>query len=601
MTRPQACPDETTLRDFLRDQFADADAERIDDHIGGCPACQRALDRLVGSLPGRWLPVPDGAEGDATVTHAAAVSLGVMPRVLTSAIEPDDLPRPVAPPGSPETPTAADGPARLHLLGEIARGGMGAVLKGRDVDLGRDLAVKVLLERHRDKPELVRRFVEEAQIGGQLQHPGIVPVYELGALADRRPYFAMKLVKGRTLAALLDGADRPGGRPARGSSAIFEQVCQTVAYAHARGVIHRDLKPSNVMVGALRRGAGDGLGPGQGPGRHRRRRGRRGRPGAGRSTRPRGRGRRRTDRRQRAGDARLHGRRSRPAARSRRSTSGPTCSAWGRSCARSSPAGRPTSARTRARVRRLAIEGRLEDASARLEGCGADAGAGPTWPGSAWRRTVRIARADAGEVASADGGYLAGVQERLQQERLARERQEVRAAEGRRRHRVLVAAALTVSMTLALGVVASTIFAIGERAARRKAAEEAIRATRSEQAAQRANADTIAALNDMRQAQAETKEALAQSEESRKQAEAVSGFLVEAFRSPDPTQDGRDVKVADVLDRASAARHGVRRFAGDPGDAARYSGHDLPRPGPVRSGRESAREGPRRARGRAGP
>ncbi len=81
---------------------------------------------------------------------------------------------------------------------------MGAVLKGRDNDLGRDLAVKVLLESHRDKPELIRRFVEEAQIGGQLQHPGIVPIYELGTFADRRPFFAMKLVKGRTLSSLLD-------------------------------------------------------------------------------------------------------------------------------------------------------------------------------------------------------------------------------------------------------------------------------------------------------------------------------------------------------------------------------------------------------------
>ena len=74
---------------------------------------------------------------------------------------------------------------------------MGVVLKGRDPDLGRDLAVKVLLEAHQDKPELVRRFVEEAQIGGQLQHPGVVPVYELGSFADRRPYFTMKLVKGQ--------------------------------------------------------------------------------------------------------------------------------------------------------------------------------------------------------------------------------------------------------------------------------------------------------------------------------------------------------------------------------------------------------------------
>ncbi len=127
---------------------------------------------------------------------------------------------------------------------------MGAVLKGRDSDLGRDLAVKVLLEQHRDNPDFVRRFVEEAQIGGQLQHPGIVPVYELGSFPDRRPYFAMKLVKGRTLASLLSERTDPRDDLPR-FLGIFEQVAQTVAYAHARGVIHRDLKPSNVMVGSF--------------------------------------------------------------------------------------------------------------------------------------------------------------------------------------------------------------------------------------------------------------------------------------------------------------------------------------------------------------
>ena len=115
-----------------------------------------------------------------------------------------------------------------------------------------DLAVNVLLESHEDKPELVRRFVEEAQIGGQLQHPGIVPVYELGAFANRRPYFTMKLVKGRTLASLLTERESPAHDLPRFLS-IFESICQTVAYAHARGVIHRDLKPSNVMVGSLQR------------------------------------------------------------------------------------------------------------------------------------------------------------------------------------------------------------------------------------------------------------------------------------------------------------------------------------------------------------
>jgi serine/threonine-protein kinase len=97
---------------------------------------------------------------------------------------------------------------------------------------------------------MVRRFVEEAQIGGQLQHPGIVPIYELGTLADCRPFFSMKLVKGHTLAELLAQRPDPGAELPRHLS-IFEAVCQTVAYAHARGVIHRDLKPSNVMVGSF--------------------------------------------------------------------------------------------------------------------------------------------------------------------------------------------------------------------------------------------------------------------------------------------------------------------------------------------------------------
>jgi serine/threonine-protein kinase len=127
---------------------------------------------------------------------------------------------------------------------------MGAVLKGRDPDLNRDVALKVLCDDYRDDADMVRRFVEEAQIGGQLQHPGIVPIYELGTLADLRPFFAMKLVKGHTLAQLLEARKGPDDDRPRFLS-IFEAVCQTMAYAHARGVIHRDLKPSNVMVGSF--------------------------------------------------------------------------------------------------------------------------------------------------------------------------------------------------------------------------------------------------------------------------------------------------------------------------------------------------------------
>jgi serine/threonine-protein kinase len=157
---------------------------------------------------------------------------------------------PVKRPDLSEAPAPPDPSARLRLQGEIGRGGMGAVLKGHDIGLGRDVAVKVLLEAHAGRTELVQRFVEEAQVAGQLQHPGVVPVYDLGVFPDRRPYFTMKLVKGRTLSGLLaERADPTQDRPR--FLGIFLQVCQAVAYAHARGVIHRDLKPQNVMVGAF--------------------------------------------------------------------------------------------------------------------------------------------------------------------------------------------------------------------------------------------------------------------------------------------------------------------------------------------------------------
>ncbi len=151
-------------------------------------------------------------------------------------------------PLSADTSTPSGHPDRYQLVGELARGGMGVIFQGRDLELGRDLAVKVIREEHRDNAEMVRRFVEEAQIGGQLQHPGIIPVHELGRLPDGRLFIAMKLVRGRTLAALLATRRTPEGDRMR-FLAIFEHVCQTMAYAHARGVIHRDLKPSNIMVG----------------------------------------------------------------------------------------------------------------------------------------------------------------------------------------------------------------------------------------------------------------------------------------------------------------------------------------------------------------
>ena len=182
-----------------------------------------------------------------SVVEALATQIGArvgidLPDAATEA------PEPVIRPAS-EAGAQARG-SRYQVVGEIGRGGVGIVYKGRDRDLGRDVAMKVLQDRHLGNADVVQRFVEEAQIGGQLQHPGIVPVYEFGLQGGERPYFAMKLVKGRTLSTLLAERNAPRDDQRRFLS-VFEQVCQTMAYAHARGVIHRDLKPGNVMVGAF--------------------------------------------------------------------------------------------------------------------------------------------------------------------------------------------------------------------------------------------------------------------------------------------------------------------------------------------------------------
>jgi serine/threonine protein kinase/Tfp pilus assembly protein PilF len=154
-------------------------------------------------------------------------------------------PPPEAGPAVPPIPTAA----RYDLQAEIARGGMGEVYAARDTVLGRGVAVKTLQARFAGHPRLAHRFLEEAKITGQLQHPGVPPVHDLGTLADGRPFLAMKLVKGHTLADLLKDRPSPAADLPR-FVCVFEQVCQTVGFAHGRGVIHRDLKPANVMVGA---------------------------------------------------------------------------------------------------------------------------------------------------------------------------------------------------------------------------------------------------------------------------------------------------------------------------------------------------------------
>ncbi|HET7499771.1 MAG TPA: WD40 repeat domain-containing serine/threonine protein kinase [Kofleriaceae bacterium] len=147
-----------------------------------------------------------------------------------------------APP--PPFPILPRDPDRYHLLGEHGRGGLGRVSRAHDRELGRDIAIKELISRG-EIDEV--RFLREALITARLEHPGIVPVYEAGRWPDGTPFYAMKLVSGRSLRELI--AERTTVEECVGLLHHVIAVADAIAYAHGRAIIHRDLKPANVIVG----------------------------------------------------------------------------------------------------------------------------------------------------------------------------------------------------------------------------------------------------------------------------------------------------------------------------------------------------------------
>ena len=147
-----------------------------------------------------------------------------------------------------DAPPADNYPSRFEIGGEVGRGGMGEVHSCCDVHLNREVIAKVLHRKFLNRPEVVARFREEIRITSQLEHSGVVPLYEAGTLPDGRPYFIMQRIWGLTLRAVLD--ERPNANEGRTRLLkVFEQNCHTRAYAHAQRIIHRDLNPSNVMLG----------------------------------------------------------------------------------------------------------------------------------------------------------------------------------------------------------------------------------------------------------------------------------------------------------------------------------------------------------------
>ncbi len=135
------------------------------------------------------------------------------------------------------------GNPRYSIVDVLGQGGMGAVYAARDYELDRIVAVK-LVRAAADDPGALARLAREAKIIARLEHPGIVPVHDIGRASDGRLYYVMKLVRGRRL----DEFVRSAG-PLSERLRVFERICETAAFAHAHGVIHRDLKPQNIMLG----------------------------------------------------------------------------------------------------------------------------------------------------------------------------------------------------------------------------------------------------------------------------------------------------------------------------------------------------------------
>jgi len=145
---------------------------------------------------------------------------------------------------------------KYKVITTINRGGMGVILQTRDLRIRRTVAMKVMNTKHQFSRENVLRFIDEAQLTGQLEHPNIVPVYELGIDEQGEIFYTMKFVKGTTLDDVLRGI-RHGRQkiiekyPLGTLLTIFQKVCDAVAFAHAKGVVHRDLKPENIMIGSF--------------------------------------------------------------------------------------------------------------------------------------------------------------------------------------------------------------------------------------------------------------------------------------------------------------------------------------------------------------